>query len=269
MHSDPSTMSSNRAIGIDAGSTTTKTVVVDNTGEMIWHHLEPTDPRMEEQAQRLVTKARAEAKVAADAPIVATGYGRKLVPNATHRVTEITCHARGVFESLGHGGTLIDIGGQDSKVIVIGSNGGVRNFTMNDKCAAGTGRFLEVVADRLHVPLGELSQVALATDEEVAISSTCTVFAESEIVSLLAHGKPIDHIVRGLFRSLLSRITALAKSTGIHPPVMLSGGVARSEAVRQMLSEALSADVQLPEYPQLMGAYGAVLIGMFRTSQAD
>ena len=262
-------MSSFKSIGIDAGSTTTKVAVVDSSGDMVWRHIEGTDPRMEEQCERLIAEARAQAEVSADSPVVATGYGRKLVPTATHRITEITCHARGVFESLGHGGTLIDIGGQDSKVIVIGSDGNVRNFSMNDKCAAGTGRFLEVVAARLRVPLEDLSDVALRADGEVPISSTCTVFAESEIVSLLAHGKEIDHIVRGLFRSLLSRITALAKSTGISPPVMLSGGVARCEAVRVMLAEALKTDVEPPEDPQLMGAYGAALIGLSKNLQVD
>ena len=255
-------MSSTKSIGIDAGSTTTKVAVVDSEGAVVWRHIEDTDPRMEEQGERLVAEAREQAGVSASSPVVATGYGRKLMPTATHRITEITCHARGVFKSMGHGGTLIDIGGQDSKVIVIGSDGTVRNFSMNDKCAAGTGRFLEVVAARLRVPLPDISEVALRADGEVPISSTCTVFAESEIVSLLAHGKEIDHIVRGLFRSLLSRISALAKATGINPPVMLSGGVARCEAVKMMLAESLGTEVQLPEDPQLMGAYGAALIGL-------
>lgn len=250
------------ALGIDAGSTTTKLVGVDLAGNLSWHLLEETEPRMEDQAHRLIARARDESGCGASAPVVATGYGRKLVADADRIVTEITCHARGVFRSLGHGGTLIDIGGQDSKVIVIGPDGNVRNFAMNDKCAAGTGRFLEVVANRLRVPMDEVSDVVVAARGEVPISSTCTVFAESEIISLLAHGKPVDHILRGLLRSLLSRISSLARSTGVSPPLMLSGGVARSAAVRHMLGEALEADVSLPEQPQLMGAYGAALTGL-------
>ncbi len=249
-------------IGIDAGSTTTKLVVVDRAGEMVWHTLEETEPRMGEQAERLIAEASGESGCGSSTPVVATGYGRKLIDGADRAVTEITCHARGVFRSLGHGGTLIDIGGQDSKVIVIGEDGNVRNFAMNDKCAAGTGRFLEVVAKRLRVPLDDVSDVVLQASDEVSISSTCTVFAESEIISLLAHGKPVDHILKGLLRSLLKRVSALARSSSITRPLMLSGGVARSDAVRRMLGEALESEVSLPEYPQLMGAYGAALTAL-------
>jgi predicted CoA-substrate-specific enzyme activase len=177
-------------------------------------------------------------------------------------VTEITCHARGVFRETAHGGTLIDIGGQDTKVIVIGKNGNIENFAMNDKCAAGTGRYLEVTAKRLRVPLEDLGNVALSSPQEVSISSTCTVFAESEIVSLIARGNATEHIVRGLHRSLIRRISALAKSAGLTQPVMLSGGVALNKAIKEILSEELGHPVLLPHHPQLMGAYGAALIAL-------
>jgi predicted CoA-substrate-specific enzyme activase len=249
------------ALGIDAGSTTAKIVAVDARGEMVWHHLEPADPRMAEQVDRFLEIARDEAQ-AIDRPLVGTGYGRDLVRAAGRRVTEITCHARGVFRATGRGGTLIDIGGQDSKVIVIDASGNVENFAMNDKCAAGTGRFLDVVAGRLRVPLEEMGGVALAASGEVSISSTCTVFAESEIVSLIAHGHPVEHIVRGLHRSLIRRIASLARSAGLSPPVMLSGGVALNPAVPKILSEELDQEVLLPHHPQLMGAYGAALIAL-------
>ena len=255
------------ALGIDAGSTTTKLVAVDAEGEIRWHHLEPTDPRMAAQTHRLIEAAR-EATGAGEVPVVATGYGRNLVADATRRVTEITCHARGVFRSLRHGGTLVDIGGQDSKVIVIGNAGDVRNFAMNDKCAAGTGRFLEVVASRLRVDLGELSDIALTTTEEVAISSTCTVFAESEMISLLAQGHELEPVVRGLLRSLVRRVAAMTRGAGVNPPLMLSGGVARSAAMRELLGAELGHEVRLPERPQLMGAYGAALSGLGRGAGA-
>jgi len=250
------------ALGIDAGSTTTKIVGVDGAGALSWHALEPTDPQMEAQSERLLAAALGECGGGPRPPLCATGYGRELVQQADRKVTEITCHGKGVFTALGHGGTLVDIGGQDSKVIVIAESGKVQSFTMNDKCAAGTGRFLEVVAARLKLPLDELSRVALSCSEEVAISNTCTVFAESEIVSLIARGSPVDSIVRGLHRSLLRRVVALANSAGIIPPIMLSGGVARSPAVRVLLAEELGRPVQLPEHPQLMGAYGAALIAL-------
>ncbi|HUU00128.1 MAG TPA: acyl-CoA dehydratase activase [Myxococcota bacterium] len=248
------------ALGIDVGSTTFKLVAVDTQGSMLWHILEPSQPRLEEQARRVLQEASAKAGRELDeGSIVATGYGRNLVP-AGRRVTEITCHARGVFAATGHGGTLVDIGGQDSKVIVIGSDGRVTNFVMNDKCAAGTGRFLEVAATRLELDLDELGRVALESEEEVSISSTCTVFAESEIVSQIARGHPIEQIVRGLVRSLTRRVAALARSAGISEPVMLSGGVARNPAVREFLAQELGRPVELPEHPQLMGAYGAALL---------
>ncbi len=249
------------AIGIDAGSTTTKVVAVDAAGQLIWHRLEATDPRMEQQTTRLLAEAR-EVAGNPDLAAVATGYGRALVTGAGRKVTEITCHARGVHRALGHGGTLVDIGGQDSKIVRISEAGRVEHFAMNDKCAAGTGRFLEVVASRLGYDLGRLSQEALAADGEVAISSTCTVFAESEMISLIARGHPVEHIVRGLVRSLVRRVAALARSTGVQSPLMLSGGVAHSAAVRTFLGEELKMAVNLPAQPQLMGAYGAALIAL-------
>ena len=248
------------AIGIDLGSATAKVVGVSADGDLVWHTLEPSDPRAEDQAARLLGVARELA--APGAKVVATGYGRKIVPGADRVVTEITCHARGVFRRVGHGGTLIDIGGQDSKVILIGPDGAVVNFKMNDKCAAGTGRFLEVAAARLQLPLDDMGRTALAAPTEVKISSTCTVFAESEMVSLLARGEAVACITRGLTRSLVSRVAAMAKSIQPKPPIMLSGGVARSVAVRAFLGEALGAEVELPDEPQLMGAYGAALMAL-------
>jgi len=258
------------ALGIDAGSTTTKIVGVTFSGTLDWHHLEPTDPAVEGQIKRFLEIARRETG-SAGLPLVSTGYGRNLVQPADRRVTEITCHARGVFREMGHGGTLIDIGGQDTKIIIIDQDGNVKNFAMNDKCAAGTGRFLEVVAERLRIPLDAMGEAALSSPDEASISSTCTVFAESEIVSLIARGHPAEPIVRGLHRSLVRRISALAKTAGLTPPVMLSGGVARNAAVRQILSEELGRDVLPSRHPQLVGAYGAALIalGLPKTRQAE
>ncbi len=250
-----------RALGIDAGSTTMKMVGVDAEGALVWHALEEMDPRIEAQAERLLDVVRADG-CPDSLPLIATGYGRRLITRADRKVTEITCHARGVHRELGHGGTLIDIGGQDSKVIVVSEEGKVVNFSMNDKCAAGTGRFLEVVSGRLRMPMDAFADTALAADGEVGISSTCTVFAESEMISLLAHGAPVERIVRGLHRSLVQRVSALARGAGLRPPVMLSGGVARSRAIRTLLAETLRQEIVLPRHPQLMGAYGAALLAL-------
>ena len=254
-------MSEVAAIGIDAGSTTCKLVAVDRDGAFVGSRLEPTEPRVELQVQRMLAALREALDVADDVPTIATGYGRKLIKEATRNVTEITCHARGVFRDLGRAGTLIDIGGQDSKVIQVGDDGRPVDFMMNDKCAAGTGRFLEHTAARLGVPVEQLGGRALSAHGEEAISSTCTVFAESEIISLIARGADPDDILRGLHRSLVGRVVSMVRNVGIVSPLMLSGGVARNDAVRKMISEAASEHVVVPREPQLMGAYGAALLG--------
>lgn len=255
-------MSQIAAIGIDAGSTTCKLVAVERDGAIAGSLLEVTEPRVELQVRRMLHTLRAEHAVERAVPTIATGYGRKLIKEATRNLTEITCHARGVFRDLGRAGTLIDIGGQDSKVIQVGEDGRPVDFMMNDKCAAGTGRFLEYTAARLGVPVQDLGGRALSTDREEPISSTCTVFAESEIISLIARGAEPDSILRGLHRSLVGRVVSMVRSVGIVAPVMLSGGVAKNEAVRTMIAEATAEDLLLPGEPQLMGAYGAALLGI-------
>lgn len=250
------------AFGLDLGSTTAKIAGVDEQGLLVWHHLEQTRPRLEDQAGELLERARLACPWTAMPPLVATGYGRGLVHQTSCKITEITCHARGIFQEMGHGGTLVDIGGQDSKVILINPAGEVVDFAMSDKCAAGTGRFLENTALRLEVPLEQMSQMAIKARQETQISSTCTVFAESEVISLIAHGNPLDAILRGLHRALVKRIATMVYTTGLVPPLMLSGGVAWNQAVRQMLEEEFNTEVILPRYPQLTGAYGAALIAL-------
>jgi len=250
------------AFGVDAGSTTCKVVAVDGAGTLVASRLEATRPRLEEQAAAMVAALATDLGPAEPPPVVATGYGRQLVQVAARRVTEITCHARGVFRALGHGGTLVDIGGQDAKAIRIGEDGRPVDFAMNDKCAAGTGRFLEHTAGRLGVPVAELGPRALGTASEEPISSTCTVFAESEIISLIGRGADLDAIIRGLHRSLVGRIVAMARTVGLVPPLILSGGVALNSGVRAMMEQATGMAVVLPPHPQLMGAYGAALLAL-------
>jgi len=250
------------ALGLDLGSTTTKLVGVDAGGELCWERLQATRPAMAAQARDLVAEANQAAVAEAALPLVATGYGRHLVRVAVRQVTEITCHARGVYRSLGIGGTLVDIGGQDTKVIILSPEGKVLHFAMNDKCAAGTGRFLEVAAHRLQVELDDFGPLALQGSSEESLSSTCVVFAESEMISLLANGVPLAPVVRGLHRSLVRRVASLARGTGLQPPVMLSGGVARNPAVQELLAHELNHPVMLPERPQLVGAWGAALLAL-------
>jgi predicted CoA-substrate-specific enzyme activase len=234
-------------------------VAVDRDRRIVAWTLAEMSPMVEDQTRATLLAFREQCGMS-DIPVFATGYGRKLVPDADRAITEITCHARGVFADTGNAGTLVDIGGQDSKVIRIGPTGSPIDFAMNDKCAAGTGRFLEHTAGRLGVELDDLGPTALAAPDAVKITSTCTVFAESEIISLVAHGEPVDRILLGLHAGLVSRILAMARGVGLMAPLMLSGGVARNTAIAALLEQQSGLNVHLPSRPQLMGAFGAALL---------
>jgi predicted CoA-substrate-specific enzyme activase len=244
------------AIGIDAGSTTCKAVAVDAGGAIVARRLAPADPRIEAQTERMLAELGEE--VGAGLPVGATGYGRKRA-RATRALTEITCHARGAWAHIRGPGLLVDMGGQDTKVIRIGPAGDVVDFAMNDKCAAGTGRFLEVILGRLHVPLAEVAERVSRAGKPVAVSSTCTVFAESEVISLVAEGQPLEGIVKGLHQSLASRVAALARAGAVNADVFMSGGVALNAAMVAALQEALGRPVKVLPDPQLVGALGAAL----------
>jgi predicted CoA-substrate-specific enzyme activase len=230
-------------------------VAVDASGAIVARRVEPAHPLVDRQAARLLAEMKAEA--GADLPVGATGYGRKRV-GAGRALTEITCHARGAFALLGRAGLLVDMGGQDTKVIRLGPAGEVLDFAMNDKCAAGTGRFLEVILGRLHVPLDEVAAQAARAVRSVAVSSTCTVFAESEVISLVASGEPLEGIVKGLHVALASRVAALARNAD-GGEVFMSGGVALNAAMVAALEEALGRPVRVLPEPQLVGALGAAL----------
>jgi predicted CoA-substrate-specific enzyme activase len=195
--------------------------------------------------------------------VVATGYGRNAIEFADTTVTEITCHARGVYHVLPGVRTVVEIGGQDSKVLVLDADGAVRDFAMNDRCAAGTGRFLEVVADRLGVGLDSLGELAARSQHPAAISSMCIVFAETEIIGLLSSGTPPEDIVAGVQNSIASRVAALVGSKVV-PPVAFTGGVALVAGMSAALAKSLNHEVSIPSDPQMTGALGAALIASFR-----
>lgn len=247
-------MSGAGAIGVDVGSTAVKVVAVDAAGALLARRVEPTDPRIDRQVERLLAELRAE--LGTPLPVGATGYGRKRVPGAKV-ITEITCHARGAFARARRPALLVDMGGQDTKVIRLGPGGEVVDFAMNDRCAAGTGRFLEVILGRLQISLDGLAERVRAS-RAVPISNTCTVFAESEVISLVAAGEPLDGIVRGLHAALASRVAALARPRD-GDEVLMSGGVALNGAMVAALAEALGRPVQVLPEPQLVGALGAAL----------
>ncbi len=245
------------AIGVDVGSTTCKVVLIDASGGLLEQSVEPSDPRIEAQTERMLAAMRERA--GGDVPVGATGYGRKRV-RAGRALTEITCHAKGAFSRVRRAGVLVDMGGQDTKVIRIGAAGDVVDFAMNDKCAAGTGRFLEVILGRLKVPFDEVGSYVARATGAVTVSSTCTVFAESEVISLVAQGESLEGIVKGLHASLASRVSSLARSAASQVgDVFMSGGVALNRAMVSALAEALGRKVEVLAEPQLVGALGAAL----------
>lgn len=198
---------------------------------------------------------------------VGTGYGRANLPFADLQVTEITCHARGALYIFPDTRTIIDVGGQDSKVIRLDERGMVVDFAMNDKCAAGTGRFLEVMARALEVEADALSDLAATAERAAPVSSVCTVFAESEVVSLIARGVPRPEIARGILNSVADRVFGMAKRIGVVPPVTMTGGVAKNRGVVQALEHRLGARLRIPDEPQTVGALGAALIAEARAKR--
>lgn len=248
--------------GIDAGSRALKVVLIDaDTEDIVASAIEEQGVSQDELATATFDRLLNEAGAARDevGAIVATGYGRGIVSFADTTITEITCHATGVRCLAADARTVIDIGGQDSKLIRLDDEGGVRDFAMNDRCAAGTGRFLEVVADRLEVRLDDLGSLARESKEPAAISSMCVVFAETEIVGLLASGARPADIVAGAQRSIATRVASMA---GRRPdaPVVFTGGVAIVSGMLEALSEALDTNVRLAPRPQITGALGAALL---------
>ncbi len=248
--------------GIDIGSATTKAVVLGPEQNVLGSAIVPTGVSAARAAGEALDSALSEASLMKTSltRVVVTGYGRGLAPFADQQVTEITCHARGAFQRLGSGCTLIDIGGQDSKAIAVGPSGKVASFLMNDRCAAGTGRFLEVMARVLESDVEGMSAMARSATRRKKINSLCTVFAESEVVSLIAQGTGREEIASGLAWSVAERVGGLAKRVGLGERVYLSGGVAYNAAVVAALSEHLAKEVKVIQEPQLNGAYGAALI---------
>ncbi|MEN6431908.1 MAG: acyl-CoA dehydratase activase [Smithella sp.] len=194
------------------------------------------------------------------AKIVSTGYGRNSVKFADKSYTEIMCHATGAHFLNPHIRSIIDIGGQDSKAILLDDNGKVKNFVMNDKCAAGTGRFLEVMARALEVNLDEFGAMSIKSKNPSKISSLCTVFAESEVISLIAKGEQRQDIIAGIHESIASRISSMIGRVGIKEPVMITGGVARNIGVIHALEKKLGMNIEVSPYAQVNGAIGAAII---------
>ena len=255
--------------GIDSGSTSTDVVILDKDGKIKSTMIIPTGGGAMMSAEKSLEMAVEKAGIKKEdiVRIVTTGYGRAYIDSGDDSITEITCHAAGAHHLAPEARTVIDIGGQDSKVIHLNADGTVQNFVMNDKCAAGTGRFLEAMARTLQMPIEELSRQGLEWRHDVTISSMCTVFAESEVVSLIADDTPTPDIIHGLDVSVARKTAALARRVGGEPPYLMTGGVANNEGVVRALSDVLSAPVATHEDSQLCGAIGAAVLGIRRLSR--
>jgi predicted CoA-substrate-specific enzyme activase len=250
--------------GIDSGSTTTNMVVLNDRAEILASAIVRTGAKAQNGAQAALNAVCQQLGLTPDAfsAILATGYGRGNIPFATGTKTEITCHARGAFFLNPNIRTIVDIGGQDSKVICLDETGAVTNFIMNDKCAAGTGRFLEMMARTLELDLDQMSQRGLTWGKDLTISSMCTVFAESEVISLIADNHSENDIIHGLNKSIAVKTASMVSRAKGQGPYMMTGGVARNRGVVQALEDRLGEKLFITDNPDLCGALGAALFAL-------
>ncbi len=246
--------------GIDIGSRSIEYVVVDEKGNILESRKTSTTFDPVKQFRKIFETER-------PSRIVATGYGRKLVEDCdlipeVETITEIKAYALGVSKMYPQARAILDIGGQDTKAISLTGGGRVAKFEMTDRCAAGTGKFLEFLSTAFQIGIEEFGDYALKGDEALPISNMCTVFAESEAVSLLAQGKPAENIALGLHASIVNRTLNMLKRIGVSYPLVFAGGVAHNPCVVSLLKESLQETPIIPEKPDLMGAYGAALHGI-------
>jgi predicted CoA-substrate-specific enzyme activase len=255
--------------GIDIGSLSTETVMIDDQGNLVHYNIILTGASAIKAAKASFSKAleTMSAKPEDIVFTVGTGYGRNRCEQADATVTEITCHAKGAATIFPEAHTIIDIGGQDSKAIRIEQGGAVADFVMNDKCAAGTGRFLEVMARTLEIDLDQMGPISLQSNAETRVSSMCTVFAESEVVSLISEGAEVADIARGIHRAISDRTVSLAERVGVKPQVVMTGGVAKNVGVVDAIEKKIGRKLLIPEEPQIIGALGAAHIARQKSAK--
>ncbi len=255
-------------MGVDIGSASSKVLILKDGKEIIAETVVPVGTGTSGPSRALQETLSAAGIERSDiSKLVVTGYGRMTFPDADEQISEITCHAKGVHFLVPNARTIIDIGGQDAKVIKLDNQGYVSNFVMNEKCAAGTGRFLEVMARVLEIDVSRLGELGEQAENIVPISSTCTVFAESEVISQLAAGKHIPDIVAGIHQSVARRVAGLTGRVGLTPQVVMTGGVAKNIGVVKAMEKELKVPIIVAPRSQLTGALGAALIAF--ESSAD
>ena len=248
-------------VGIDLGSITAKAVIIAS-GQILASAITFSGYNSAETAGKVLAEALGTAGLSRDAVsrLVATGYGRVRVSGADKQVTEITCHARGAYWLNPGTRTVIDVGGQDSKAVALNDGGKVVDFVMNDKCATGTGRFMEVMARALEEDLDRFGGLGLAAPRRARISNTCTVFAESEVISQIAAGVPKNEIIAGIHEAIAARINGMVRRIAVRDQVVMTGGVARNAGVACMLEEKLGRQILVRPEAQITGAIGAALL---------
>ena len=248
-------------MGIDSGSLTAKAVIMDGNRKIVSHSVVQMGFVSQEAVRTAMDNVLASAGKSLEdiAYTVSTGYGRRRLDFADKTITEISCHARGAGFLLPEVRTVIDIGGQDSKVIAVETSGNAKNFAMNDRCAAGTGQFLEVMAKALEVDLDKTGELSLQSQTKLTISSLCTVFAETEVISLVAQGHSKADILAAIHQAIARRITGMVARVGLREPVMMTGGVAKNVGVVRALEKELGVSLTVPQECQIVGAIGGAL----------
>jgi len=252
--------------GVDVGSTATKAVLLDGNGKIVGTGICPTGANVVRAAERVFSEACKTAGVEEYdvAYVIGTGYGRYKVPFGHAQVTEISCHAKGANALFPATRTIVDIGGQDTKAIKVSPNGDVLDFCMNDKCAAGTGRFLEAAATVLDLGLDAIGDVSLRSTAPLKITNVCTVFVESEIVSHLAKGEKVEDILGGVHNAIAGRSVALLRRVGIEDEVTFTGGVSRNAGMVHALAARLNTRINVNPMSQFVGALGAAMFSLER-----
>src|SRR3990170_4791820 len=259
------------AAGIDIGSTQTKGIIINEKMEIVARSLTDTGAYVTRAGDRCMDEAlrKSGLKQGDVAYVVGTGYGRYKVTFGDTQITEISCHAKGASYLFPATRTVIDMGGQDAKGIKVGEGGDVKDFVMNDKCAAGTGRFLAQAAEALALPLDDIGEISLRAKNPVRLTTVCTVFVESDIISYLAQGKKIEDILGGVHSAIAARTISLVRRVGIEAEVTFTGGVSRNTGMVRALEEKLQMSINVSPESHFMGAIGAALVALERVLAAE
>jgi len=256
--------------GVDVGSTQTKAVIIDEARKIVGRSLIATGANVTRAGEASFVKACEDAGIAREAVgyVVGTGYGRYKITFGDAQITEITCHARGAHSLFPASRTVLDMGGQDTKAIKVGPDGAVLDFSMNDKCAAGTGRFLSAAADVTGIGLDEIGQISLEAKSPVRLTSVCTVFVESDIMSYLAQRKTVEDILGGVHKAIATRTMSLVRRVGVEPEVTFTGGVSLNIGMVRALEDVLKVPINVSPEGHFMGAIGAALFALERSLAA-